>query len=462
MKRDGNEDMTVHEEGDIFTVFMSDQLFRNDIKHEQCGTDNYTGDTTHNKDACEKLLEDVVNQVKRRITKSFTEMQDRKRQISNPLLAAVQPVVQRYSTYSRFHAFASYEKDTTLLKDRLQESLKNSLVSKAYADEGCYLRCTKGQQLPYSFTAHQFGDDLCRAGCYEPTEAKFEALYGLDPWKSLEAESSPWNLAEDKIINASYEAHSRQNPIGFLPGAFPLNPYERTPKDETPLLPVCKSDLLTLHNSWPCSCGNLYGDETELFLSAANWGEGHKDYGYAVIGQCINSLQPLVHSNPAAFLINMCNVVYKGIARPGSGSHQEMKNKGHYKENYNACQMYWRYYNDNKDLSDGTLNSDMCKLWSKFYKDRTRGANHGHKSFSYVNDALENGGCHPWKNFWKHDCKKGRRKGCDFPAGYRRPTTTDGLTNSFSSASDLRTIQHEYDHESRMLRKRSWDWDWSD
>jgi hypothetical protein len=468
-KRDGTEEMNVQQVGDVFTVFLNEQLFRNDIKHESCGTDNYTGDTAQNKAACERMLEDVVRQVKERITKTITESQfsttagkDRKRQVSNPLLAAVQPVVQRYSTYSQFHAFDSYAKDPPLLEKSLKESLKNSLISKAYADQGCYLRCVDPVPDPFMTGVYNFGTTGCQVGCYDPTEGIFEHLYGLDRSKSLEAESPPWNLTEDRIVKASYEAYSHRNPLGFLAGAFSLNPYEKTLKDDTPLLPVCESNHIRVDGSWPCSCGDMYGNETELFLSATDWSGRHKKYEYAIIGECIDQLHHLADRNPAAFMINTCNVVYKGVARPGTGSHQELRNKGHYKENYEACKIYWRFYDDHKGGSDDMLNRDMCKLWSKYSKDWDRGVDHDDKDMSYVNDVLEDRGCNRWKDFWKHDCDKGRRR-CDFPAGHRKPTSTDGFSTSPSS-SDMREgyIGHKYENEARRLRRGEWNWDWSD
>ncbi|KAF2796735.1 hypothetical protein K505DRAFT_334902 [Melanomma pulvis-pyrius CBS 109.77] len=415
----------------IFNARMRNERFQNDIRHEECSTDNYTGDTKKNEKKCRKLLQEVCDSALNRIQASLWEINDPEWVKRNWVAGEASPVAlylqDRYSTYANYIAFQSIQLNPKALENSLFQNLKNSLVTKAYADEQCYLKCSTNSHPGISSggNVHQFGDATCMSGCFDPTEQRSEQLYGLDHRKGyLGAEKEPWNLNETLISAESYSRYQSRDPIGYLPGDFELNPYEASVRDKTPILPVCKGDYIKLADDYvkgigqfPCSCGNKYGSESARFWSASNWAGGQKKNEYKYIMDCRDGpLKSLIDQYPAAYMINMCQAILT-IAPPGTGSYQEKKNKGSYSQNVLACNKFMQYYRDNSRQSDQFLDENMCKLWSKYSDNWHRGGNKKHQDFSYVNHDLSHGGCKKWKKYWKKTCKKGRRT-CDFPSGY--------------------------------------------
>lgn len=51
---------------------VSRHYFKNNIKYQECSTDNYTGNIKQNKKACLAFISDIVNRITRQITTSYT------------------------------------------------------------------------------------------------------------------------------------------------------------------------------------------------------------------------------------------------------------------------------------------------------------------------------------------------------------------------------------------------------
>lgn len=105
-----------------------------------------------------------------------------------------------------------------------------------------------------------------------------------------------------------------------------LNPYQEHVKDKSPILPVCFSQIdgMTQFDGQLCSCGNKYGNETSMVVREAAWKPPKqiaKNTERKAMKQCFKyGVGYLSQENPSAVLINMCNVVYKMVAPPGTRS----------------------------------------------------------------------------------------------------------------------------------------------
>lgn len=375
--------------GDVFRADVSGHYFENDIKYQKCGTDNYTGDTKKNKRACEAFVSNVINRITMRMTAAYTAANH-----DSPI-AMASYLQDKFATYSTWRNADKIH--IPAVKAKVKSNLQNGLVSKAYADGNCFVRCgtARGYKVNFGPSVDIDKDVSCQTGCYDHIKNTYERLYGFeDSWSLGEgnATKEPWNLDEKRIIKVAGNAYKNRKRYNFYPGTVNLNPYTPLTQDMSPILPVCYSELGYQHHLI-CSCGNRYGDMTSQFAQAVNLRAVGKKNEWKAIDSCLNQIKPLAYDSPAAYLLNACNVIYKIAAPKGTGSAQEKDDLGHYKHNYKACARYWTYYNANKHQSDAELNRALCNLWGQHAKDFDRGTNHNHPDFSYVNDMLEDHGC---------------------------------------------------------------------
>jgi hypothetical protein len=445
-KRDASP--PIKREGDIYKVQLRKEYFRNEIKPSKgfCSIDNYTGDQKNNLKSCHNFLNDAVDPVLRKIGYSMTGMDHVEVWESGGMAPFVHLVMEQFPSYDMVKRTNQLQSQHENMEKKLFERLKNSLIAKAWADESCFLKCRPHRQHYKREELHHLGDDVCRAVCYDKTEQRAEGLYGLDGAKSLGGENPPWNLNKTEIVTVSYNAYMKHGAGSILPGSVNLNPYEVVYEDIAPPLPVCRSELITVSPSneyhkgaatYPCTCGDKYGNETMAFMKAApaGWqGQGRKQES-RMLETCLKdeSLKSLAKTAPAAYLNNMCQRVYSAISPPGAGSFMELKNKGHYAENANMCRYVTDFVADNKDKDDSYLDNGVCKIWASQAKDFHRNAdiNIGlmltvwftaifsgkHKvDFSDINSKLNHGACHWARKWWKHDCDKGKKwRSCGVP-----------------------------------------------
>ncbi|KAF2113005.1 hypothetical protein BDV96DRAFT_579566 [Lophiotrema nucula] len=394
-KRDGSkQDWNYEHRGDEFRVKLDGLHFRNVIKHVECGTDGILDNRAENEETCHNLLRDVEDKVFAQIDQQLKNTNDPNEIFNAWDGSRPAPLAEylryQFSSYASFAAFRG-QRSSPLLEEKVFQNLKNSLVSKAYADEKCWVRCG----------THGLND--CHTGCYDASIHTTDNLYGLDPERSLAAEQDPWNLNQTRILQTSYQAYVNRDPTGYLPGSFDLNPYQNNVREITPVLPVCRSSFR--NTNFPCSCGNQYGDESDMFWAASSWAsDGGKKDEYKIIRECIQHLSGLSHSNPAAFLVNMCQVFFHAAVPPRTGSHQEHDNKGYYQDNLRMCDSVLEHYKNNKHQSDKDLDHDICRIWGL--------QNHGHhkagfnEDFTYVNDRLADHACHDYRHCQHHDGRK--------------------------------------------------------
>lgn len=311
---------------------------------------------------------------------------------------------KRYSSYQMFIGADSEVFRREPLEEKLFQNFKNSLVSKAYSDQNCYLKC---HPAPPNTTEHPReiiydGPDgkqvVCLTGCFDSIKGGFEQLYGLE-WKYGEpATKGIWKLDEANISKVSWEAYKNRDMTGFLPGRIDLNPYLDQIKDHSPILPVCFSEIepefydvkgLPVSGQM-CSCGDKWGSETGMMLGASNWQGGSRKEEEASLLSCLFRLTPLSKTSPAAFLVNMCNVFFKEVAPPGGHSYQEEHHKGHYAWNHHMCRRVWNTYERYKG-NEHDLEVQVCEQWKWFAKDMHK--NGRHVDFSFVNNLIDNTGC---------------------------------------------------------------------
>lgn len=345
-------------DGDLYVAQIDEVLFKNDIHHEICGLDHVSRASTssqclahtdlessicsipviswRNKQNCYEFLNTTSEQINKRIAQSI-DFAD------SPLLDFSKAIVKRYSSYTIFHGADVLPLNKEKLTAQLRSNLKNSLVSKAYSDEGCYVQCyDRGTSFTGPRSIHM-GNIVCTSGCFDPILGGFEELYGFNDGV---AERGPWDLNQTEITRVSWQAYKSGNLEGYLPGTMDLNPYKDHIKDHSPILPVCYSDIKDVWvDSIPrsgllCSCGDKYGNETDRMLASVDWRSKTKKYEYQDLNVCLDRLAPQVLTNPGAYLISkcthtnsaqiytylfladMCNVFYKQLVPPGSGSHQ--------------------------------------------------------------------------------------------------------------------------------------------
>jgi hypothetical protein len=132
------------------------------------------------------------------------------------------------------------------IHNKVFQNLKNSLVSKGYADGNCFVRCgTAGWFRQDSYGPHvDFGDNVgCQTVCYHPIYDNFERLYGFSngkasnyPWMLSEIDMSKWRASQaygSLVLTSppdtnSYNAYQSRNVRGFYPGAINLDPVSNS------------------------------------------------------------------------------------------------------------------------------------------------------------------------------------------------------------------------------------------
>ncbi|KAL5406363.1 hypothetical protein PMIN03_007860 [Paraphaeosphaeria minitans] len=448
-KRDVSPPIT--RDGNTYKVLLRKDYFHNEIKSKKglCSIDEYTGDQTKNLRSCHEFLDDAVDPVLRKIGYSMKGMDNVEDWESGGMAPFVHLVMVQFPSYEMVKRTAQLQSQHDYFETKLFERLKNSLVAKAWADESCFVKCTPASRYYKREEVHHIGDDLCRAVCYDRTKQRAEDLYGLDSATGFAAEYAPWNLNETEIMAASRHAYINHGTGSILPGSINLNPYDAVYEDIAPPLPVCRSELVTVSASkkyhkgastYPCTCGDKYGNETLAFMQAApaSWqGHGEKQES-RILETCLKDkkLVGLAKHAPAAYLNNFCQILYSAIAPPGAGSFMELRQKGHYTENQNMCKYVTNFVRDNKDRGDEYLNDGVCKIWASQAKDFHRNfrvnigaflagggffsfitSDKHRKDFSDINSKLgHGGGCHGYRHWWDHDCDEGKNwQTCGMP-----------------------------------------------
>lgn len=187
-------------------------------------------------------------------------------------------------------------------------------------------------------------------------------------------------------VETAWYAYGNRSEFGYLPGSVIVNPYVPLTHDESPILPVCYTSLdIPYTDALPCSCGDEFGSETQEFARSVNLRALGPKAEYAALRSCLDRTKHLAYKEPDKYLINACHYFFEVVAPPGSGSHQEKKNKGHYKENLKACETY-------KSLA-GKPKSLVCATWADLSVDHHRGPDHSKVDFSYVNNIMDDIGC---------------------------------------------------------------------
>ncbi|KAF2438484.1 hypothetical protein P171DRAFT_449122 [Karstenula rhodostoma CBS 690.94] len=417
------------------------EYFRNEIKTTgECSIDEYTGDHTKNLKNCHGFLNDAVDPVVRKLGYSIREMENEQDWEPHGTAPFVYYLTEQFFSYKTIKRTTHLWSQHRSIEEKMFGRLKNSLVAKAWADESCFVKCSPKSPHGHHKREELFSleDDVCRAVCHDKTEQRAEGLYGLDHVKNLGAESPPWNLNKSNILKVSHAAYMEHGAGAMLPGSVNLNPFDVVYENIAPPLPVCRSELSTVSGSnvyhkgsatYPCSCGDKYGNETLAFMQAApsGWrGQGNKQEN-RILETCLKDkrLKSLAQSAPAAYLSNMCQIVYGAVSPSGVGSYMELKNKGHYKENRNMCTYVMNFVEDNKHKGDRYLDDGVCKIWYSQAVDRHRNFDISaglivlfwwsafltdkHKvDFSDINHELNHGACKGYKDWWKHSCKKGK------------------------------------------------------
>lgn len=170
------------------------------------------------------------------------------------------------------------------------------------------------------------------------------------------------------------------------PGAFSVSITREDPN--VPLLPVCQSDYMRLSlrrdkhdHDFPCTCGNLYGDESDSFWRIGNWTHSYH------IGETVNLCRKhfrdwgVVKHYPGAFMVNMCRMYYHMVLP------NERKDHGHEHKNRKFCTDVLEQYEGIKDRSDEEINAELCKTWRGYHLPW------GYYGFDQVNWDLKEVGC---------------------------------------------------------------------
>jgi hypothetical protein len=258
-----------HREGndDIFSVNVRGHKFHNDIHHVQCGTSYYTGYTENNEKKCHQFKDDVMDRIESRMLAAYEEA-------NTTPIAMARYMLKRFGTYSTWRNVDTLKKK--YVEEKLFQNLKNSLVSKAYDDGNCFVRCGNGSY--YHKNDHgpsvSYGGIACQTGYYDPIQNRHERLYGFSGSTRISegrATKEPWNLDEKSMNVVAVTAWTQRSQYGYFPGYINMNPYVPLLQDQSPILPVCYSDLRGQQlDALVCSCGNQYGDMTEAFARTVN------------------------------------------------------------------------------------------------------------------------------------------------------------------------------------------------
>jgi hypothetical protein len=105
----------------------------------------------------------------------------------------------RFSTYTMWNNVERLREKETEVRDKLFQNLKNSLVSKGYADSNCFIRCSAaGFTGIWDSVIIGTGKDntLFQVVCHDPTRHKFERLYGFNDGPTVQ---HPWSLSEEQM-----------------------------------------------------------------------------------------------------------------------------------------------------------------------------------------------------------------------------------------------------------------------
>lgn len=102
-------------------------------------------------------------------------------------------VGMRYSTYNVFARADVLSLHKPKFQEKLRDNLKNSLVSKAYVDQNCYVKCRVSKRkldypvsdrdnlYPPNGTDVKAGINIsCMSGCFNEISREFDKLYGFD------------------------------------------------------------------------------------------------------------------------------------------------------------------------------------------------------------------------------------------------------------------------------------------
>jgi hypothetical protein len=290
----------------------------------------------------------------------------------------------RYSTFTTVRGADAIAMDKPKLKEKLSKNLMHSLISKAYSDQNCYLRCqvTTENSTTYHDKALQkslhsnHGTDvpentnvICKSGCYDRIGSKFERLYGFEGSEDRNGgpATGKWGLSEQRINKASWNAYINRKPESYLPGRIDLSPYQPNVKDGSAILAVClikpKINEIREVSTLPSNCGNNFGIETAMASDAGYWTVSGKESERTALMHAFADHKWKSRKNAAAFLTTMCDLYYKTIIPPGAGSNMEKKNRSKYKENYEMCLDVWAFYEKNKHKSDEEIDSGICHIW---------------------------------------------------------------------------------------------------
>jgi hypothetical protein len=148
-------------------------------------TTDFHTDRLKSEGRCKDFLNNVVDQINEKFH-SMTVVKD------SGLKESAFKIGQRFSTYEAFTAADARALKRDDLQRRLKETLKNSLVTKVYADQNCYLMCKPGTRVSGSRQKvhDHYGKKVsCITGCFDPIDRKLDRLYGFDERK---ADKSPW------------------------------------------------------------------------------------------------------------------------------------------------------------------------------------------------------------------------------------------------------------------------------
>lgn len=155
------------------------------IHHEQCGTDSYTGETQENEQGCRDFLGKTVGEIEAHILASSD--------FKNSNVAHfARTIGLRYSTFKVFKAADAIVMEKPKLKEKLRKDIQNSLISKAYADQNCLLKC-QVKDLTQTFVRERsdsnHGTDLpagtkvfYTSGCHNPSTENLRGFPAL--WES--------------------------------------------------------------------------------------------------------------------------------------------------------------------------------------------------------------------------------------------------------------------------------------
>jgi hypothetical protein len=183
-------------------------------------------------------------------------------------------------------------------------------------------------------------------------------------------------------------SYSKSSPYNTFTDFVPPCQYVPPVENESPILPVCHNKVRSLsgvNDEAICMCGDEFGDMTAAFAMAVNLkptapdGSEDKESEWSYIRTCFKSLENLGRSQSAIYLSNACHSVYSIAAPPGTGSYLERKNRGAYRENLEACNVYWDIIERNKQLSKDELNHLICLAWGENARDFKRGWTKKHK-----------------------------------------------------------------------------------